>query len=197
MFSLICVWINGWVNNREAGDLRRNRGHYGVIVMIFFLIPRVTAWQYPVPLSIFYLILSISYAFRKRGSPFHGPNSFDSCLIRRFVEQSRVSGSEKSMVKYVVLGGWIGSINSTGDIRTVQNSPASQLIINQCDLFASLDITNVLTHSCPVTHTNIDGLVTLFQTMACGLFGVKALIERMVFLLSIGPILTNFSETVL
>ena len=23
MFSLICVWINRWVNNREAGDLRR------------------------------------------------------------------------------------------------------------------------------------------------------------------------------
>ena len=23
MFSLICVWINGWLNNREAGDLRR------------------------------------------------------------------------------------------------------------------------------------------------------------------------------
>ena len=22
MFSLICVWINGWVNNRDAGDLR-------------------------------------------------------------------------------------------------------------------------------------------------------------------------------
>ena len=22
MFSLICVWINSWVNNREAGDLR-------------------------------------------------------------------------------------------------------------------------------------------------------------------------------
>ena len=34
MFSLICVWINGWVNNREAGDLRRYRGHYDVIVMI-------------------------------------------------------------------------------------------------------------------------------------------------------------------
>ena len=28
MFSLICVWINGWVNNREAGDLRRYRAHY-------------------------------------------------------------------------------------------------------------------------------------------------------------------------
>ena len=33
MFSLICVWINGWVNNREAGDLRRHRGHYDVSVM--------------------------------------------------------------------------------------------------------------------------------------------------------------------
>ena len=32
MSSLICVWINGWVN-REAGDLRRYRGHYDVIVM--------------------------------------------------------------------------------------------------------------------------------------------------------------------
>ena len=33
MFSLICVWINGWVNNREAGDLRRYHTHYDVIVM--------------------------------------------------------------------------------------------------------------------------------------------------------------------
>ena len=33
MFSLICVWMNGWVNNREADDLRRHRAHYEVIVM--------------------------------------------------------------------------------------------------------------------------------------------------------------------
>ena len=26
MLSLICAWINAWVNNREAGDLRRYRG---------------------------------------------------------------------------------------------------------------------------------------------------------------------------
>ena len=37
MFPLICVWINGWVNNREAGDLRRYRGHYDVSVMWFIL----------------------------------------------------------------------------------------------------------------------------------------------------------------
>ena len=34
MLSLTCAWINGWVNNREAGDLRRHRAHYDVIVML-------------------------------------------------------------------------------------------------------------------------------------------------------------------
>ena len=38
MFYLICVWINGWVNNREAGDLRPHRAHYDVIVMAYGLI---------------------------------------------------------------------------------------------------------------------------------------------------------------
>ena len=33
MFRLFCAWINGWANNREAGDLRRHRAHYGIIVM--------------------------------------------------------------------------------------------------------------------------------------------------------------------
>ena len=36
MFSLNCAWIKGWVNTREAGDLRRHRAHYDVIVMIFY-----------------------------------------------------------------------------------------------------------------------------------------------------------------
>ena len=34
MFSLICTRMNGWVNNCEAGDLRRYRAHYDVIVML-------------------------------------------------------------------------------------------------------------------------------------------------------------------
>ena len=33
MFIWSAPWINGWVNNREAGDLRRHRAHYDVIVM--------------------------------------------------------------------------------------------------------------------------------------------------------------------
>ena len=33
MFSLILVRINDWVNNGEAGDLRRHRTHYDVILL--------------------------------------------------------------------------------------------------------------------------------------------------------------------
>ena len=34
VFSLICAWTNGWVNNQDASDLRRNRAHYDVTVMM-------------------------------------------------------------------------------------------------------------------------------------------------------------------
>ena len=33
MFSLICACVDGRVNNREAGDLKRHRDHYDVTVM--------------------------------------------------------------------------------------------------------------------------------------------------------------------
>ena len=33
MFSLFCARTNGWTNNLDACDLRRNRAHYNVTVM--------------------------------------------------------------------------------------------------------------------------------------------------------------------
>ena len=59
-FSLICVWINGWVNTREASDLRRHRAHYDVIVKqsanhVWFLrrnvitIPNLKSWTGNLP----------------------------------------------------------------------------------------------------------------------------------------------------
>ena len=44
MFSLICARINCWVNNREAGDLRRHRTHYDVIVMFHWFI--MVMWRH-------------------------------------------------------------------------------------------------------------------------------------------------------
>ena len=32
---IICVWTNGWANNRDAGDLTCHRTHYDVTVMVF------------------------------------------------------------------------------------------------------------------------------------------------------------------
>ena len=33
VFTSMCSWINRWLNNDEAGDLRRHRAHYDVTVM--------------------------------------------------------------------------------------------------------------------------------------------------------------------
>ena len=35
-FFVTGTWTNGWVNNRDAGDLRRHRAHYDVTVMVRF-----------------------------------------------------------------------------------------------------------------------------------------------------------------
>ena len=37
MFHFICAWTNGWVNNRDAGDLTFHRAHYDVTVMIHWI----------------------------------------------------------------------------------------------------------------------------------------------------------------
>ena len=66
MFSLIYAWINDWVNNREAGDLRRQRGHYDVIVMwwIFQELWEILAdelkMRHSYPFYWVYLILEIT-----------------------------------------------------------------------------------------------------------------------------------------
>ena len=39
--SLICAYLNGWVNTRETGDLRRYRAHYDVIVRL-----SLTCWAH-------------------------------------------------------------------------------------------------------------------------------------------------------
>ena len=45
MFSLICARRNRWVNNREAGDLRRHQAHYDVNVMSIFF-PLTSLWYF-------------------------------------------------------------------------------------------------------------------------------------------------------
>ena len=46
MFSLICAWINNWINNHEAGDLRRHQAHYDVTVMYWLSSPGISWFQH-------------------------------------------------------------------------------------------------------------------------------------------------------
>ena len=58
MFSLICAWINAWVNNRAAGDLRSHRAHYDATVMISSS-SLLTTW---VQTNMHFIIQSITWA---------------------------------------------------------------------------------------------------------------------------------------
>ena len=58
MCYLICAWINGWANIREAGYLRRIRAHYDVIVMIY--LHRYAHWP-----RFKWISLAAVYTFRK------------------------------------------------------------------------------------------------------------------------------------
>ena len=55
MFSIICIWINGRENNREAGDLRRYRAHYDVIVVF----GRNHSKRYVLKLMIIYIYIDL------------------------------------------------------------------------------------------------------------------------------------------
>ena len=60
MFSLICAWIDDWVNSREAGDLRRHRVHYEVTVMCYGYIH----YQRMVWFGTYWLFLSLRLTSR-------------------------------------------------------------------------------------------------------------------------------------
>ena len=55
MIHLISVWINSWRHTREAGDLRRYRAHYDVIVMSLYsgnpATAQATFYIEPMPLT--------------------------------------------------------------------------------------------------------------------------------------------------
>ena len=59
IFSLICVWINGWVKNRKAGVLGRYRAHYDVIVMKNIYFTRKSNWYFTS--TLFYHLVGIIY----------------------------------------------------------------------------------------------------------------------------------------
>ena len=83
MFPLICVWINGWVNNREAGDLRRTQAHYDVIVMIKMYLCVYVYMKIDVN-----AVYRGNFLSRNKQDPFHSQN--DPFGIRLYLSCIRV-----------------------------------------------------------------------------------------------------------
>ena len=64
MFSLIYAWINVWVNNGEAGDLRRHSAQYDVNVMVNKLLYYIKCVLWAIiPTCIKYLVLNIKFGY--------------------------------------------------------------------------------------------------------------------------------------
>ena len=76
MFSLICVWINDWANNREAGDLRRYRALCDVIVMTNPVQPRNHSWLHYIMMTSWWKHFSCYWPFvwRIHRSPVNFPH---------------------------------------------------------------------------------------------------------------------------
>ena len=102
MFSLICARINGWVNNREASDLRRHCAHYDVIVMCKL----TTDWTYD---HCNYVTLKLC--------------SLRLPAIRLFVPQL-MRTLIKATLKYTLLARFQGNSPVTGEFPTQRSSNA-------------------------------------------------------------------------
>ena len=72
MFYLICAGINSWVNNREAGDLRRHRTHYDVTVMRYIHMHFLERG----------ILVEISVEFQGFRNPVDNESTLDQIMIR-------------------------------------------------------------------------------------------------------------------
>ena len=64
IFSLICVWINGWVNNREVGDLRRYHARYDATALTKIIFGHFVLWR----ISIQHMLTNIHITLQWRNN---------------------------------------------------------------------------------------------------------------------------------
>ena len=62
LWCFISAWTNGWVNNLDAGDLRRHRANYNVTVMVITVTVMDFLWLYNQ--SLWIRVIGFSPIFR-------------------------------------------------------------------------------------------------------------------------------------
>ena len=98
MFSLICAWINGRVNNREAGDLRRHGGHYDVTIMTRKAKSNHNKKRHNKPVCTFHIRDILHLIQRNYGAPFGPPAPHK---LERMILQWNLSVTTTSIIKSI------------------------------------------------------------------------------------------------
>ena len=126
ILCLICAWINGWVNNGEADDLRCHRTHYDVIVMCYARMMRTCNTENDILWSTvsFTQIGWLSVRWRHNdhaGVSNHQPHG---CLLNRLFRRK-----SKKTSKLCVTGLCAGNSPGTGEFPAQMASYAENVSI--------------------------------------------------------------------
>ena len=135
MFSLICARKNGWVNNRDAGDLRRHSAHCDVIVMFLGEITvaevngktaHVWCLHTHVCISSWHAYWSLQNALRWRHNELDGVSDHQphDCLLNRLFGRR-----SKRTSKLRVTGLCAGNSPGTGEFSAQMASNAENVSI--------------------------------------------------------------------
>ena len=114
MYCLICAWINGWVNSREAGDLRRIPAYYDVNVMI-------------IPNRIMSFICSYS----------------SGLLWQSYISGGTLEDMHKCTTKQLMTTSWNGNIFCVtgplqGNLPVTGRFPSQRPVMRSFDVFSDL-----------------------------------------------------------
>ena len=112
MLSLICAWINGWVNKREAGDLKRHRAHCDATVMYCLI-----------PVDVFFNTFRFtSVALTKSMAPMPMKQPWRIWLIILFRKKIDYTITKKSYTTKLCAC-FHDVLHDPGDRRHIQNGP--------------------------------------------------------------------------
>ena len=102
MFSLICAWINDWVNSREAGDLRRRYTHYDVIVMIDLLYNQIS-WMKKWMMSHFKIFKNAVYYALMQSNIFNCYVYFHNGFCQTSSLDGKICGETRAKLEWYAL----------------------------------------------------------------------------------------------
>ena len=85
MFSLICVWTNSWINNRDVGYLRRHRDHYYVTVMHWLSVQNKTLHKIALATHIFMsCTANIQFSESSKPTEWWNGNQYSAKTVRKY-----------------------------------------------------------------------------------------------------------------